>query len=191
MCSRTILAFWASRRPTRSGLHHAAADAARWRDGAFIPGSFTDKMLLERRSNSISFCVDQTWRNKDSLGPAQFPVLCSVVVGSFIWGGGGMADSVQPTQRNLYQKGVTGTYRDGTGTLYTEQLKKLSCCFADVWCVARTPRRENLPGVYDVYCNARWVEICGTHAMYDNHAFSLIGPRKKVRIHRVPHQTRQ
>ena len=83
-------------------------------------------MLLERRSNSISFCVDQTWRNKDSLGPAQFPVLCSVVVGSFIWGGGGMADSVQPTQRNLYQKGVTGTYRDGTGTLYTEQLKKLS-----------------------------------------------------------------
>lgn len=74
-------------------------------------------MLLERRSNSISFCVDQTWRNKDSLGPAQFPVLCSVVVGSFIWGGGGMADSVQPTQRNLYQKGVTGTYRDGTGTL--------------------------------------------------------------------------
>ena len=114
MCSRTILAFWASLRPTRSGLHHAAADAARWRDGAFIPGSFTDKMLLERRSNSISFCVDQTWRNKDSLGPAQFPVLCSVVVGSFIWGGGGMADSVQPTQRNLYQKGVTGTYRDGT-----------------------------------------------------------------------------
>ena len=115
-----ILAFWASRRPTRSGLHHAAADAARWRDGAFIPGSFTDKMLLERRSNSISFCVDQTWRNKDSLGPAQFPVLCSVVVGSFIWGGGGMADSVQPTQRNLYQKGVTGTYRDGTGTLYMD-----------------------------------------------------------------------
>ena len=122
-----------------------------------------------------------------------------------------MADSVQPTQRNLYQKGVTGTYRDGTGTLYTEQLKKLSwpissdvpthaqhrerarraSRFADVWCVARTPRRENLPGVYDVYCNARWVEICGTHAMYDNHAFSLIGPRKKVRIHRVPHQTRQ
>ena len=37
-----------------------------------------------------------------------------------------MADSVQPTQRNLYQKGVTGAYRDDTGTLYTEQLKKLS-----------------------------------------------------------------
>ena len=37
-----------------------------------------------------------------------------------------MADSVQPIQRNLYRNAVTGTYRDGSGTLYGEQLKKLS-----------------------------------------------------------------
>lgn len=37
-----------------------------------------------------------------------------------------MSDSVQPIQRNLYQTGVTGTYRDGTGVVYSDQLQRLS-----------------------------------------------------------------
>jgi len=47
----------------------------------------------------------------------------------------GMADAVQPIQRNLYQKNdgeIAGFYCDGRGTLYSEQLKRLSYVSSDV-----------------------------------------------------------